>query len=40
MRAPNLLTRLSYAQYLQAREYKEHVEDVLAGYDHLTGILG
>lgn len=34
------LTTLSDAQYLQAPEYKAHVEDMLASYDHPTGILG
>ena len=36
----NALTMLSDAQYLQAPEYKAHVENVLASYDHPTGILG
>ena len=36
----NALTRLSDAQYLQAPEYKAHVENMLASYDHPTGILG
>ena len=36
----NVLTMLSDAQYLQAPEYKAHVENVLASYDHPTGILG
>ena len=36
----NALTTLSDAQYLQAPEYKAHVEDMLASYDHPTGILG
>ena len=40
MSDPNPLTTLSDAQYLQACEYKDHVEDVLASYDHPTGILG
>ena len=40
MSEPNPLTTLSDAQYLQAPEYKEHVETVLANYDHPTGILG
>ena len=34
------LTTLSDAAYLNAPEYKEHVETVLASYDHPTGILG
>jgi hypothetical protein len=34
------LTTLSDAQYLHAPEYTEHVEAVLASYDHPTGILG
>ena len=37
---PKLLTTLSDAAYLHAPEYKDHVEDVLASYDHPTGILG
>ena len=36
----NALTTLSDAQYLQASEYKTHVENMLASYDHPTGILG
>lgn len=40
MSYPSLLTTLSDAQYLQAPEYKEHVETMLASYDHPTGILG
>ena len=36
----NTLTTLSDAQYLQTPEYKAHVEDMLASYDHPTGILG
>ena len=40
MSDPNPVTTLSGAQYLQAPEYKEHVEGVLASYDHPTGILG
>ena len=40
MSEPNPLTTLSDAQYLQAPEYKAHVEAVLASYDHPTGILG
>jgi hypothetical protein len=40
MSEPNPLTTLSDAQYLQAPEYKEHVEGVLASYNHPTGILG
>ena len=34
------LTTLSDAAYLNAPEYKAHVEAVLASYDHPTGILG
>ena len=34
------LTTLSDAAYLNAPEYKEHVETMLASYDHPTGILG
>ena len=33
----NALTTLSDAQYLQAPEYKAHVENMLASYDHPTG---
>jgi len=40
MNDPKLLTTLSDAAYLHAPEYKEHVEEVLASYDHPTGILG
>ena len=40
MSDPSLLTMFSDAQYLQAPEYKEHVEAVLASYDNPTGILG
>ena len=36
----NALTTLSDAQYLETREYKAHVESMLASYDHPTGILG
>ena len=36
----NALTALSDAQYLQAPEYKTHVENMLASYDHPTGLLG
>jgi len=36
----NALTALSDAQYLQSPEYKTHVENMLASYDHPTGILG
>lgn len=36
----NALTTLSDAQYLQSSEYKTHVENMLASYDHPTGILG
>ena len=36
----NALTTLSDAQYLQSPEYKAHVENMLASYDHPTGILG
>ena len=34
-----VLTTLSDAAYLNAPEYKDHVEAVLASYDHPTGIL-
>jgi len=37
---PKALTTLSDAAYLNAPEYKDHVEAVLASYDHPTGILG
>ena len=37
---PKVLTTLSDAAYLNAPEYKEHVEAVLASYDHPKGILG
>ena len=40
MSDPKLLTTLSDAAYLNAPEYKDHVEAVLASYDHPTGILG
>ena len=40
MSDPNPLTTLSDAQYLRAPEYEEHVEGVLASYDHPAGILG
>ena len=40
MSEPNPLTTLSDSQYLQAPEYKAHVEAVLASYDHPRGILG
>ena len=40
MSDPNVLTTLSDAAYLNAPEYKEHVEAVLASYDNPTGILG
>ena len=40
MSDPNALTTLSDAAYLNAPEYKEHVEAVLASYDNPTGILG
>ena len=40
MNDPKLLTTLSDAAYLHAPEYKEHVQAVLASYDHPTGILG
>ena len=40
MSEPNPLTTLSDAQYLQAPEYKAHVEAVLASYENPTGILG
>ena len=33
------LTTLSDAQYLQAPEYQAHVQEMLASYDHPTGIL-
>ena len=40
MSDPKVLTALSNAAYLNAPEYKEHVEAVLASYDNPTGILG
>jgi hypothetical protein len=40
MSDPKVLTILSDAAYLNAPEYKEHVEAVLASYDNPTGILG
>ena len=40
MSDPKALTTLSNAAYLNAPEYKEHVEAVLASYDNPTGILG
>ena len=40
MSDPKLLTTLSNAAYLNAPEYKDHVEAVLASYDHPAGILG
>ena len=40
MSDPKALTTLSNAAYLNAPEYKEHVEALLASYDHPTGILG
>lgn len=40
MSDPKVLTTLSDAAYLNAPEYKDHVEAVLASYDHPTGILG
>ena len=40
MSDPKALTTLSNAAYLNAPEYKEHVETVLASYDRPTGILG
>lgn len=40
MSDPKALTTLSDAVYLNAAEYKEHVEAVLASYDNPTGILG
>ena len=40
MNDPQGLTTLSDAAYLNAHEYKAHVEVVLASYDHPTGILG
>ena len=33
------LTTLSDAQYLQAPDYQAHVQELLASYDHPTGIL-
>jgi hypothetical protein len=36
----NALTTLSDAHYLQTLEYKAHVENMLASYDHPTGVLG
>lgn len=36
----NALTTLSDAQYLETPEYKAHVENMLASYDHPTGLLG
>ena len=36
----NALTTLSGAQYLETPDYKAHVENMLASYDHPTGILG
>ena len=40
MSETNALTTLSDAQYLETPEYKAHVENMLASYDHPTGILG
>ena len=40
MSDPKVLTTLSDAAYLNAPEYKAHVESVFASYDHPTGILG
>ena len=40
MNDPQGLTTLSDAAYLNAHEYKEHVEGVLASYDHPAGVLG
>ena len=40
MSDPKLLTTLSDAAYLHAPEYIEHVEGVLASYNHPAGILG
>ena len=40
MSDPKALTTLSDAAYLNAPEYKEHVEGVLASYNHPAGILG
>ena len=40
MSLTNVLTALSDAQSLQSPEYKTHVENMLASYDHPTGILG
>jgi hypothetical protein len=39
MSDPKVLTTLSDAAYLNAPEYKEHVEGVSASYDHPAGIL-
>ena len=39
MSESNELTTLSDAQYLQAPEYQAHVQEMLASYDHPTGIL-
>jgi S-adenosylmethionine:tRNA-ribosyltransferase-isomerase (queuine synthetase) len=36
----NVLTTLSDAAYLNATEYKEHVEAMLTSYDNPTGTLG
>ena len=40
MSDPNVLTTLSDAAHLNAPDYKEHVEAVLASYDNPTGISG
>ena len=40
MSDPKTLTTLSDAAYLNVAEYRQHVEAVLASYDHPTGILG
>ena len=40
MSDPKVLTTFSDAAYLHAPEYKEHVEGVLASYNHPAGILG
>ena len=39
MSDPNVSTTLSDAAYLNTPEYNEHVEGVLASYDHPAGIL-
>ena len=40
MSDPKALTTWSDAAHLSAPDYKEHVEAILASYDHPTGILG